>query len=113
MELVDENEGYDSEEDNDLGQNGERIVNFLDDAEMPTFSLGNLRKEPLIKEPLKKEPVKKDEEPKLTNISDINLDRSNMSGEEMAQFEDLMGIEKSGEEAPPKFYLGPPKAKTD
>ena len=49
MELVDENEGYDSEEDNDLGQNGERIVNFLDDAEMPTFSLGNLRKEPLIK----------------------------------------------------------------
>ena len=107
MELVDENEGYDSEEDNDLGQNGERIVNFLDDAEMPTFSLGNLRKEPLKLEPIKTE------EPKLTNISDINLDKSNMSGEEMAQFEDLMGIEKIREEAPPKFYLGPPNAKTD
>lgn len=41
-----------------------------------------------------------------------------MNGEEMAQFEDLMGIENDeGKEEAPKFYLGPPsreiKAKTN
>ena len=44
MELVDENEGYGSEdeEENTDGLNGERIVNFLDDDDFQPLTFGSL-----------------------------------------------------------------------
>ena len=44
MELVDENEGYGSEdeEENANGLNGERIVNFLDDDDFQPLTFGSL-----------------------------------------------------------------------
>ena len=44
MELVDENEGYGSEdeEENTNGLNGERIVNFLDDDDFQPLTFGSL-----------------------------------------------------------------------
>ena len=47
MELVDENEGYDSEEDNDYslgssqGESKARVIDFIKPQELQPFSLGS------------------------------------------------------------------------
>lgn len=46
MELVDENEGYDSEDDeNETGETRQTpVINFLDPKEIEPFSLGGIKK---------------------------------------------------------------------
>lgn len=53
MELVDENEGYDSEEDNDYGtgsqdesKGGARVIDFIKPQELQPFSLGSMKSAP-------------------------------------------------------------------
>ena len=78
MELVDENEGYDSEEDNDYGtgsqeesKGGARVIDFIKPQELQPFSLSSMKSAPSSsQQPNTKKPSVKEEPPSM-QISDV------------------------------------------